>query len=329
MFFKNHAFGIFILLITVVIFSCLKKTPINSYNHHILEGFSVAGFELFDRDEIKEELKTKYITDDALWNDSDVERYITTIETDWSNISDDVNNYVNSSSNATTAQSEVQDWFNNYAYLKHSLYVTSLRGDNTSSAETAYNDYVIKINQNLGILQQDATTSDNTDYNTNYLSPNNDRVILKTQIVPPVCPACPTLIDGHSHKSLSNEQNGDANTTETDSDSVDNVSINTSSSRTSSGTKQNGKSSTANSNQSDSNETTNKKEEDDETSLLSKIAKMIAANGGKEMPPCPPCARCPEPAFTCEKIVNYRSPLVDNYLPTPVLNDFSNFPSSS
>ena len=40
--------------------------------------------------------------------------------------------------------------------------------------------------------------------------------------------------------------------------------------------------------------------------------------------PCPPCARCPEPAFECKKVPNYSSS--DNqYLPRPVLNDFSSF----
>jgi hypothetical protein len=41
-------------------------------------------------------------------------------------------------------------------------------------------------------------------------------------------------------------------------------------------------------------------------------------------PPCPACARCPEPSFTCKKVPNYN--VIDNeYLPSPVLNDFSNF----
>lgn len=41
-------------------------------------------------------------------------------------------------------------------------------------------------------------------------------------------------------------------------------------------------------------------------------------------PPCPPCARCPEPAFHCKKVPNYRAN--DNsYLPRPVLSDFSQF----
>ena len=41
-------------------------------------------------------------------------------------------------------------------------------------------------------------------------------------------------------------------------------------------------------------------------------------------PACPPCARCPEPSFTCKKVPNYSSSN-DNYLPRPVLADFSQF----
>ena len=40
--------------------------------------------------------------------------------------------------------------------------------------------------------------------------------------------------------------------------------------------------------------------------------------------PCPPCARCHEPAFECKKVPNYSSSN-DNYLPRPVLADFSQF----
>lgn len=41
-------------------------------------------------------------------------------------------------------------------------------------------------------------------------------------------------------------------------------------------------------------------------------------------PPCPPCARCPEPAFDCKKVPNYRSS-DSSYLPMPILTDFSSF----
>jgi len=41
-------------------------------------------------------------------------------------------------------------------------------------------------------------------------------------------------------------------------------------------------------------------------------------------PPCPSCARCPEPAFDCKKVPNYRSS-DSSYLPMPILTDFSSF----
>ena len=48
--------------------------------------------------------------------------------------------------------------------------------------------------------------------------------------------------------------------------------------------------------------------------------------------PCPPCGRCPEPSFDCKKVPNYasaksgsKSGAGSDYLPTPVLSDFSQF----
>lgn len=40
-------------------------------------------------------------------------------------------------------------------------------------------------------------------------------------------------------------------------------------------------------------------------------------------PACPPCARCPEPSFECKKVPNYSAN--NDYLPRPVLSDFSQF----
>ena len=53
-----------------------------------------------------------------------------------------------------------------------------------------------------------------------------------------------------------------------------------------------------------------------------------AASCPREEPcqPCPPCARCPEPSFECKKVPNYNSSN-DQYLPRPVMNDFSSFGS--
>jgi hypothetical protein len=44
-----------------------------------------------------------------------------------------------------------------------------------------------------------------------------------------------------------------------------------------------------------------------------------------EVPPCPPCERCPEPAFDCKKVPNYNSTKQNKYLPRPVLTSFSQF----
>ncbi len=51
------------------------------------------------------------------------------------------------------------------------------------------------------------------------------------------------------------------------------------------------------------------------------------SNCPREKPcqPCPPCARCPEPAFECKKVPNYSSSATVDYLPRPILNDFSQF----
>jgi hypothetical protein len=44
----------------------------------------------------------------------------------------------------------------------------------------------------------------------------------------------------------------------------------------------------------------------------------------EKCPPCPACARCPEPSFECKKVPNYNA-INNDYLPVPVLNDFSGF----
>ena len=53
------------------------------------------------------------------------------------------------------------------------------------------------------------------------------------------------------------------------------------------------------------------------------------AAGGKckqnPIPPCPPCERCPEPAFDCKRVPNYNSSAISQYLPRAVLADFSQF----
>ena len=55
-----------------------------------------------------------------------------------------------------------------------------------------------------------------------------------------------------------------------------------------------------------------------------KCPEQTKCDCGATCPPCPAPARCPEPAFECKKVPNYRS-TNDNYLPRPVLADFSQF----
>ena len=49
---------------------------------------------------------------------------------------------------------------------------------------------------------------------------------------------------------------------------------------------------------------------------------VVACPSKKEMTPCPPCGRCPEPSFDCKKVPNYTS---NSDLPRPLVNDFSKF----
>lgn len=58
---------------------------------------------------------------------------------------------------------------------------------------------------------------------------------------------------------------------------------------------------------------------------ITKLNQQIKENSKGECPPCPACERCPEPSFECKKVPNYRSPQIDNYMPVPILNDFSRF----
>jgi hypothetical protein len=45
----------------------------------------------------------------------------------------------------------------------------------------------------------------------------------------------------------------------------------------------------------------------------------------KKCPPCKPCGRCDEPDFTCQKVPNYNALAKKDFIPIPVLNDFSTF----
>lgn len=120
------------------------------------------------------------------------------------------------------------------------------------------------------------------------IPPNANNFIRKTQVVPPVCPACP-YPPPPANNLDSNGQPQDL--------------TNPNYPPPPNGNPQNG-------------------------SLYSStptVDQMIEQIKKEKCPPCPACARCPEPAFECKKVPNYKSPASDNYLPMPVLNDFSSF----
>ena len=51
-----------------------------------------------------------------------------------------------------------------------------------------------------------------------------------------------------------------------------------------------------------------------------------SGGGGSKCPPCPACARCPEPSFDCKKVPNYSIGQNGSMsVPRPVLADFSQF----
>jgi hypothetical protein len=113
--------------------------------------------------------------------------------------------------------------------------------------------------------EEDINNNSNNNYKTDPQSiqksqipaGDEDLYILKSEIVPPVCPACPN-VTVYPNNSNSNSSSSYSN------------------------------------------------------------------GNGNAPPPCPPCARCPEPAFDCKKVPNYNSNNSE-YLPRPVLADFSQF----
>ncbi len=203
--------------------------------------------------------------------------------------------------------------------------------------------------------------------------------VLKTQIVPPVCPSCPTMFSEHNHGKVNGNGNNDdilstnANGSEENniinSGNETNVSVeetnvlnnqetnvlnneetnvsneenninqeqqystvynvtNNTNSNNSSSTPNLGGSLLGGGNNNNSKGNSNSQYEKEIAKLKNELANLKqsgnSSNNGN-CPPCPPCDRCPEPAFTCEKVVNYRSQNVGNYLPLPILNDFSTF----
>ena len=186
----------------------------------------------------------------------------------------------------------------------------------------------------------------------NYKEDENSEYILKTQMVVPTCPSCPAYNDSHEHW-----DNNEINWKESKKDWR-----NWSGSDWDNNEKKDEKKDEENddeeNNEEENDEEKNKKENPipiqtniQDNLNLSPVSTPAPINQPinqpiqpniqdnlnqptqaqntcvtqKEEAPCPACERCPEPAFECKKVPNYRSPSINNYMPVPVLNSFSKF----
>ena len=165
---------------------------------------------------------------------------------------------------------------------------------------------------------------------------SGDDYILKSQIVPPVCPACPGFLGTDD----SDEKGSPIDDTPTKDNIVSEKVIEKEQEKTNKNkesrfnfkqTIEETKNSIPNMFEKDINDNNkgifgsgmNQKDINEYDNEISKLKELKGNNGN--CPPCPACERCPEPSFDCKKVPNYRSTSVGNYLPMPVLNDFSSF----
>jgi hypothetical protein len=167
--------------------------------------------------------------------------------------------YYKTSGSLTNTTDTSTQYYGSTGYpLQQSQYTLALEGNNqyyrpnsnANSVEQHYSDNVRSDTETYGV---NTNNTNNTGYYDtlpqgiprNQIQPGKeDLYILKSEIVPPVCPACPVSTAVYSRQ--------------------------------------------------------------------------------EPCPSCPPCARCPEPSFTCKKVPNYNA-INNEYLPSPILNDFSQF----
>ena len=148
----------------------------------------------------------------------------------------------------------------------------------------------------------------------------DDKYILKTKIVPPKGTPCPTKISGPASKYLNDIDKGD--TTISSKSTVQELNSNTSNLTQNITNISDNTPTPADSVAS----TPESLEKDIKQSNVNQTNNSNNTNKSNDScPPCPACERCPEPAFDCKKVPNYRSPSIGQYLPMPILNDFSKF----
>lgn len=188
-----------------------------------------------------------------------------------------------------------------------------------------------------------------SDEDTTYSSFDSDildKYLLKTELLPPLCPSCMNTpdhdnADHYDNMGSSSEGSGNSDYKESNVTNITNeeniVNNNVQNVQTSAEINESPSASTESTGDSGSASGTSgngssdiQKYQDEIASLKGELSKLKQqkSSGGSDSSECPPCPapmRCPEPAFSCQKVLNYSSPAVGQYLPMPVLNDFSTF----
>ena len=168
-------------------------------------------------------------------------------------------------------------------------------GSVTATTGPQGNTWVTSSNNNGALVTNSGTN--------NIPSGDEDLYILKSQVVPPVCPACPGITPASLNGDTDVNIGDTSNTTTTITGPQGNsITKNT----TSTGTSITGTSITGTTTGTSGNNSCN-------------------SCNKPSPPPCPPCARCPEPSFECKKVQSYKQGSSNAYLPRPVLSDFSTF----
>ena len=165
---------------------------------------------------------------------------------------------------------------------------------------------------------------------------SDDDYILKSQIVPPVCPACPPFIGADTTDTTDTTKTAETVLKKDDEKESKNKESNYTFKQTIEEKAPKTEDGVTNSTDGLTNSIkglfdsklspneTNISEYKKEIEILKEQLSKLKSTDGN-CPPCPACERCPEPSFDCKKVPNYRSTSVGDYLPIPILNDFSRF----
>lgn len=203
--------------------------------------------------------------------------------------------------------------------------------ENMEDPPQCYSDYHSDVKCYSDVL---ASNDDDTNH-ASYNESSDDKYILKTKIIPPKGTSCPIEISPPASKYLngvkSDTKEPSASTTQIQNSSNSNSSnsSNTSTNITNVGAASNSPVA-ADSSSSTPSSVPGNDAIVQHTATLNEIKGSITQINQQQpkpdtCPPCPACERCPEPAFDCKKVPNYRSPSIGQYLPMPILNDFSTF----